>query len=89
MQRCPCSVKHTGVTWGISGDVCHILLCSSTGTLDTFVSRIARANHGVECNLPPTMRMPLMCGKSFFFGEEQIGPTLCHVIAFSCCILTK
>jgi hypothetical protein len=52
------------------------------------VSRIIRVNHGVECELPPTMCMLPICGKSFSFGEEQIGPSCCYGIASSCCIIT-
>jgi hypothetical protein len=41
------------------------------------ISHIVRANHGDECKLPPTMRTPPICGKSFSFGEERIGPKCC------------
>jgi hypothetical protein len=91
MQLCPCSVKCTGVTWEISGDVCHIyvycVFCRYANHI--WVGHIIRANHRVEYDLPPCIRMPFIFGKSFSFGEEQIGPTWCHDIAFSCCILTK
>jgi hypothetical protein len=53
------------------------------------ISRIVRTNHGVECELSLTMRTPPICGKSFSFGEERIGPTYYLGIAFSCCIITK
>jgi hypothetical protein len=32
---------------------------------------------GVECELPMTMHTLPICGKSFSFGEERIGPTCC------------
>jgi hypothetical protein len=54
-----------------------------------FISRFVRTNHGDECELPPTMRTPPICDKRLSFGEEQIGPTCCHGIAFMCCIITK
>jgi hypothetical protein len=54
-----------------------------------FVSHIVRTNHRYECELPPIMRTPPICGKSFSFGGEQIEPICCHGIVSSCCILTK
>jgi hypothetical protein len=34
------------------------------------------------------MCMPPICGKSFSFGEEWIGPTFCHDIAPSYCMMS-
>jgi hypothetical protein len=64
-----------------------VLFCRYTNHV--FVCRITRDNHGVECELPLTMRTPPIYGESFSFGEEWIGPTYCHGIAFMCCIITK
>jgi hypothetical protein len=80
MQRCPRSIKCMGATWGISGDVCHILLCSSTGMLTTFVSHIARANHRIECYLPLTIRMPSIFGELFFWWGTYRADMLHDII---------
>jgi hypothetical protein len=71
MQCCPHSVKCVGTTWRISGDECYIfivLFCRYTN----HVSVSHNANHGDECELPPTISTSLICGKNFSFGEEQI-----------------
>jgi hypothetical protein len=39
--------------------------------------------------LPLTMRAPSIFEKSFYFGEERIGPTCCHGIAYSYCIMKQ
>jgi hypothetical protein len=58
MQHCPCNVKYTGATWGISGDVCHILLCSSAGTLTMFCkSYDLELTTGMSATLSPTIHM--------------------------------
>jgi hypothetical protein len=53
------------------------------------ISRIIGVNHGDECNSPSTMRTSSICGKSFSFVEERLGPTCYLGIEFSCCIITK
>jgi hypothetical protein len=53
MQCCPCSVKCRGLTWGISGDVCHIYISVvfSAGMLTTFEKVISlRTDYGDECD---------------------------------------
>jgi hypothetical protein len=84
MQRCPYSVKCTGATWRISGDVCHIyiiLLCRYANHV--CISHTARTNYGDECDLPPTINTPSIFGKSFLFGEERIGPAYCHDLSYA------
>jgi hypothetical protein len=50
------------------------ILCFFVGTLTTFfVSRVIRGNHGDECELPPTMCTPPICGKSFSFVRNGLG----------------
>jgi hypothetical protein len=66
------SVKCVGATWGISGDLCHVYYAFLQVRYNVSVSHIVRANHGDECELPPTMRMSPICGKGFSFGEEWI-----------------
>jgi hypothetical protein len=91
MQHCSYSVKRLGATWGISGDVCHIyLLCSSIGTLTMFVQDcLIRIDYGDECDFATDLRTTCIFGKSFSFGEECIGLTYCHGIAYSYCIMKQ
>jgi hypothetical protein len=58
----PCSVKRTGATWGISGDVCCVF-CRYANHI--YVSHTARTNYGDECDLPPIIHMPSIFGKAF------------------------
>jgi hypothetical protein len=66
MQHCPCSVKHTDATWGISGDVCHIsivLFCRYANHV--CISHTTRTNSGDECDLPPIISTPYIFSKCF------------------------
>jgi hypothetical protein len=81
MYSYPRNVKRVGVTWGISGDVCHIcMLCSSVGTLTTTVStRFARTDYRDECDCH-RLYVRLIYWANFSFGEERIRPACCVVL---------
>jgi hypothetical protein len=53
MQRCPCNVKRTGATWGISGDVCEYIsiVLFDRYTNHVCISDAATTNYGDECDL--------------------------------------
>jgi hypothetical protein len=74
MQRCPCSVKRMGATWGISDNLYHIfimLFCRYANHI--CISHTARTNYGDECDLPLTMHTPSIFGKSFVFVRNVYG----------------
>jgi hypothetical protein len=59
-------------------------LCFSTGMLTLNAKDcLVRTDYVDECVLPPTIRTPSICGKSFSFGEERIGPICYRGIASS------
>jgi hypothetical protein len=82
MQRYPRSVKRVGATWGISGDVYHMYIVLFYRYANHIsVSRIVRTNHGIECELSPTMRTPLICVvKAFLLVRNEYDR---HVVMHS------
>jgi hypothetical protein len=51
------------------------------------VSRIIRANHRDECDLPPTIHTPSICGEPFLLVRTD-STACCHDIIHSYCIKT-
>jgi hypothetical protein len=50
---------------------------------------LIRIDYGDECDFATDLRTTSIFGKSFSFGEECIGLTYCHGIAYSYCIMKQ
>jgi hypothetical protein len=57
-----------GVTWGISGDVCHMsIVLFYRYANQVCVSHTGRTNYGDECDLLPIIRTSSILVKLFFW----------------------